>query len=160
MRLGGGPAVARLKQEELSLRTGVQRVAALSSHGNDTLQRRTRATGEGLAIRGRDVADDPRNLLAGRTGPREDAEGVQVRTQVHVRFLDPDESLDRRPVEHDPAIERFGELPVRNLDVLDRAEDIGELQAQEFDLLALRSLEDRRAAVGVAAALNGLGHRL
>jgi hypothetical protein len=70
----------------------------------------------------------------------------QVGREVHVRLLDADEPLDRRAVEHDQAVERVLELPVGHLDVLDRPEDVGELQAQELDLLALGPFEDLRAA--------------
>ena len=42
-----------------------------------------------------------------------------------------------------PAVERLLELPVGHLDVLGRAEDVGELQAHELDLLALDALENR-----------------
>ncbi len=41
------------------------------------------------------------------------------------------------------------ELPVGHLDVLDDAEDVGELQAQELDVLALGALEDGLAELGV-----------
>src|SRR5205814_2778847 len=95
-----------------------------------------------------DVADHPRDLFAGGSGPREDAEGREVGPQVHVRLLDADESLDRRAVEHDLAVERVLELAVGNLDVLDRAEDVGELETEELHLLALGALEDLRLGFG------------
>ena len=76
-------------------------------------------------------------------GPGEDLEGREVGTQIHVRLLDADEAFDRRAVEHDLAVERLGELAVGDLDVLDDAEDVGELQAQKLDALLLGTLQDR-----------------
>ena len=41
-----------------------------------------------------------------------------------------------------PPVERFLELPIRHLDVLDDAEDVGELEAHELDLFARGTLQD------------------
>ena len=76
-------------------------------------------------------------------GPREHLEGREIGTQIHVRLLDAHEAFDRRAVEHDLAVERLAELAVGDLDVLDDAEDVGELQAEELDALLLGTLEDR-----------------
>ena len=51
------------------------------------------------------------------------------------------------------AVERFLELSVRDLDVLDHAEDVGELQAEELDALALGTLQDFFAKVGHSSIL-------
>ena len=51
--------------------------------------------------------------------------------------------LDRRAVEHHLAVERLLELAVWDFDVLDGAEDVGELQPQELDLLLLGRVEER-----------------
>ena len=80
-------------------------------------------------------------------GPGKHLEGAEVGLEVHVRLFDADEALDRRAVEHDAAVERLLELPVRHLDVLGRAEDVGELEAHELDLLALDALENPRLPV-------------
>ena len=144
MRVGGGIALLGLKEEELRLGPGHQRVPFGRRHGNDFLQADAWIAGEGLTIRRVDVADHPGDAFARCAGPGEDAERREVGPQVHVRLFDTDETLDRRSVEHDLAIERFHELAVRDLDVLDRAEDVGELQAHELDLLALGPLENLR----------------
>src|SRR5262249_40418543 len=76
----------------------------------------------------------------------------QVRLQIHVRFLDADEAVDRRAVKHDLAIECRFELSVGNLDVLDRSQNVGELQAHELHTLAFDALEYLRFRnPGVAA---------
>ena len=97
---------------------------------------------KGRAVRVRDVADQPADARALVVGPRKHLEGREVGTEIHVRFLDADEALDRRAVEHDLAVERVCELAVRDLDVLDDAEDVGELKAQELDPFLLGPLED------------------
>ncbi len=85
------------------------------------------------------IAADPR---AAGVAPRQHLEGVEVGLQVHVRFLDADEALDRRAVEQHGAVERLGELAIGHLDVLGHAQDVGELQAQEFHALAFGAFED------------------
>ena len=142
--LGRRDAVLGLKEEELRLGAGVHRVALRGGHRDHLLQAGARVADERLAVRRVDVADHPRDLLAGRAGPREHAERREVGTEVHVRLFDADEPFDRRSVEHDVAVERLLELAIGNLDVLDGAEDVGELQAHELHLLALGSLQDLR----------------
>jgi hypothetical protein len=89
--------------------------------------------------------------------PVEHAKGRQIGTEVHVRLFNADEPLDGRPVEHDLAVERLLELAVGNLDVLDGAEDVGELKAHELHLFALGALEDLRLGLtGVRRCV--LGH--
>jgi hypothetical protein len=92
--------------------------------------------------RGHDVADHASHALRSRIGPREHLERAQVGLEVDIRFLETHEALDGRAVEHDPAVERFLELAVWHLDVLDRAEDVRELQPHELDPLALDPCED------------------
>ncbi len=109
-----------------------------------------RAAGEGLAVRGGDVADQPADLaLAGLPG--KDLEGVEIGHQEHVRFLDAGKTLDGRAVEHDLAVEGLLELALGDLDVLDDAVDVGELEPHEVDLLFFGSGED---------ALDGFWHRV
>jgi hypothetical protein len=74
--------------------------------------------------------------------PREDREGRQVGTEIHVRLLDADEAFDRGAVEHDFAVQRVRELTIGDLDVLDGPEDVGELETQELHLLLLGTFED------------------
>ena len=157
--LGGRPAVARLEQEELGLGAAVHRVAGGRRAGDSALQGVPGTALERAAVWIVDVADQPADALAGRRRPRQDAERRQVRTQEHVRLLDPDEAFDGRAVEHDLAVQRRAELPVRDLDVLDHAEDVGELQAHELHVRALGELEDLRLAFG-AAGVGGRGLRV
>ena len=96
-----------------------------------------------------------RRRRAADLGPGEDLERREVGLEIHVRLFDPDEALDRRAVEHDPAVERLAELAVRDLDVLDDAEDVGELQAQELDALPLGAFEDVAFEVGHGRILQG-----
>ena len=161
VRVGGGLAVARLEEEELRLRSAVHRVAGGRRLGDGALQGVPRTALEGAAVRVVDVADQPADPFAGVLRPRQHPEGRQVGPEEHVRLLDPDEALDRRAVEHDLAVQRRGELAVRDLDVLDDAEDVGELQAHELHVRALRQLEDLRLAFGAAGVGSGgfrVGH--
>jgi hypothetical protein len=59
-----------------------------------------------------------------------------------LRLFDAHEPLDRGAVEHDSPLERLLELAVWHLDVFQDAEDVGELEAHELDLLALDTLQN------------------
>jgi hypothetical protein len=89
------------------------------------------APGERLLVRGVDVAEQPGHPAA-LVVIGQDAEGVEVGLEQHVRLFDPHEPLDGRPVEHDLAAERLLELAARHFDVLVDAEDVGELEAEEI----------------------------
>ena len=140
--LGGGAAIAAQEQEELDLGSRHHREAAVRSLGNDVLERGARAAGERAAVGIGNVADQPADPRAVGIGPRKHLEGRQVWPQVHVRLFNADEAFDRRAVKHDLAVERFGKLAVGDLDVLDDAENVGELQAQELDAFLFGPFKD------------------
>ena len=129
------------EEEELRLRPRHEGVAERRSLVHLLLQGHARAAGEGRAVGVVDVADQPADLLP-VVGPRVDGEGVPGRHEVHVGLLDAREPLDRGAVELDLAVERLRELGARDLDVLDDAEDVGELQPHEPDVLRLADLQD------------------
>src|SRR5262249_37332303 len=76
--------------------------------------------------------------------PGVDGEGIEIRNEVHVGLFDPSEPLDRGTVELNLAVERLDELRARQFDVLDDAEDVGELQPHEADVLRFAHLENFR----------------
>ena len=158
VRFGCRDAILRLEQKELGLGSGVHRIALRRGQRDDLLQAGARIAGERLTVGRVDVADHPRDSLAGRPGPRKHPEGREIGPQVHVRLFDANESLDRGAVEHDFSVERLLELAVGDLDVLDRAEDVGELQAHELDLFALDALEDLRPGFADGRRCGSLGH--
>src|SRR6266516_3671635 len=95
-----------------------------------TISRRissARSAGEGRPVGSVDVTDHAGDLPGG-VAVRKHAKRLQIGPQHHVGFLDPDESLDGRAVEHDVALERLLKLAVRHLDVLVDAEDVRELE--------------------------------
>jgi hypothetical protein len=92
-----------------------------------------------------DVADEPPHPRR-RITPWEDLERGEIRGQQHIRLFHPHESGDGGPVEHDVALQRLPELRAWDLDVLDNAQNVGELQAQKTDLLGFREFEDVRGS--------------
>ena len=145
---GGGLAVAALKQEELGLGSRLHRKAFCGGQRDRPFQCRTGTADERRTVRVGDVADHPAYALGRLIRPWKDLKGRRVRLEEHVRFLDADEALNRRAVEHDPAVERLFELPVWHLDVFDDTEDVGELKAHKPHLLALRAGQERCLRVG------------
>ncbi len=129
------------EKEELGFRPRHHRVAERGGLVHLLLEREAGASAERRAIRVVDVADQAADFFP-VVGPGIDGKGVQIRNQVHVRFLDPREPFDRRPVELDLAVERFRKLRARNLDVLDDPEDVGELQPHEPHVFLLAHPQD------------------
>src|SRR4029079_2932848 len=73
--------------------------------------------------------------------PGDDAEGFEVRIEEHVAFVNAREALDTRAVEPQTVVDRVAELVERDMDVLDDAHDVGELQADEAYVGRLGLLE-------------------
>ena len=57
--------------------------------------------------------------------------------QIHIRLLDSHKSVNGRPVEHTPVLQGLVQLVGRDGNVLQMAEHIRELQADEFHILFL-----------------------
>ena len=70
--------------------------------------------------------------------PREDNKGIEIGMQIHVRFLYTHEALNRRAVKHALVVECFFELAAGYRDILERAENIGKLQADKADIFFVR----------------------
>ena len=100
-----------------------------------------RIAGEGIAVRIEDPADHAGGRVFARL-PGDDREGREIGHQVHVGFGDAGESGDRGAVDPLAAFDDVLEDAGRNRDALDDAHDIGELEIDEPDLLALDAVED------------------
>jgi hypothetical protein len=72
----------------------------------------------------------------------EDDESVVVGLEQHVGLFDAGEPLDRRAVEHHLAVQGLLELRDGHLDVLVLAQNVGELEPQEPDVVFGHRLED------------------
>ena len=146
VRLGRRLAVAPLEQEELGLGAGVHREAPLGGERDDALQRACAGSpSNGVAVRVGDVADHPADPLAATGCPT----GRPGRSSRSGRRYMSDSSIRTKPSIDEPSNMIWPssaslELAVGDLDVLDRPEDVGELQAHELHLLALGALEDAR----------------
>ena len=68
--------------------------------------------------------------------------GVQIGTQIHIGLLDADKALDGGAVEHTLIIQRFFHLAGGNGHVLQRTENIGELQTDKFNVLFFDNTEN------------------
>ena len=137
----GFPVRAPLEHEELGFHAGLHVVAHGVRIRDHPLQRAARVSRKRKAIREVHVADDARDAMLG-IPPRKHPECREVGGEEHVALLDPHEPLDAGAVEHDVARQRLLELARRQLDILVDAEDVGELQAKERDVLAPRQVED------------------
>ncbi len=141
--LGGGLALlVGLEQEELSLGAHVEGVIAhvggLLQH---PLQHAAGVAYEGSAVGIVDVADESGHLTVLRP-PGEHNKGVQVGIEVLVRLVDADKAFDGRAIQHDLVVDGLLDLGGGNGHVLELAENIGELHADEFDVLFLYDTDD------------------
>ncbi len=134
------------EEEELELGPGVPLVAQLGGTLELPLQDEARVTGERVTGRGHDVADDAgRPAAAQRAGteramaglPGDLREGVHVGAQPLVALGDPGEALDRAAVEPGAVLDGALELMQRDGDRLHDAQDVGELELDEADVVLL-----------------------
>src|SRR2546428_14192797 len=96
---------------------------------------------EGRAVGHLDVADHAgHSVLTG--SPGEYCERGGIRHGDHVGFVDAREALDRRAVEADAFLERLREFVDGDRDALQRAKDVGEPEADEFDIALTAGLQD------------------
>ncbi len=146
LKLRGRSAVEHLEEEELQFRPGVEDIAVFCRVLHRPPEDVARVALERRAVRLADVADEPGDaLLPGP--PREEAVGRDIGLEHHIRLLDPDEPLDRRPVEPDTVGQRLPDLLRRDGDVLGHTQKIGELQSEEPDVVLLDALEHCRDVV-------------
>jgi hypothetical protein len=131
-----------VEDEELGLGADVHLEAHLLGVGDHRLERHTRVADERRTVGIGDVADDARHVARCALQPRDHLEGAEVGLEVHVGLLDPLVAADRRAVEHHLIVECLGQLLDGNLDVLEVAVDLGELQAHEADVLRLGLCEE------------------
>ena len=143
MREGLDRAIlAAPEEEELELGTHVHEIAELLGPLHLATEDEARVTGEGLAPRRVDVADDAgRAAGPGALLPRDLGERPHVRHQVLIALGDAREALDRGPIEPGPVANRALELVDRDGDGLDDAHDVGELELNEANPHRLRALD-------------------
>ena len=136
------PVLVVIEQEELAFRphieSGKAHLLRLAEH---LLEQAAGIALKGGAVRLVHVADQ-----AGRPFPLpipwEDDEAVEIGIEIHVALLDPDKSLDGGAVEHALVLKRLLQLGGGDGDILERAEYIGELQADEPDIFILHHPHD------------------
>ena len=135
MGSSSGPVLVPLEQEELCLRPGHHREAHGLGLPGHSLQSQTGTTLERCSVRVVDVADEAGHALGvvSRAVSRkwENPKRAQIRTQHHVRLLDPHKTFDRRAVESDLTVNGLLELLIRHFHILVDAENVGELQPHE-----------------------------
>ena len=124
--------LGRLEDVELHLRRRVEREALLPGAVHVALQHVARVALERLLREVLDVAEHPgdRRVVA---APRHDLERVGVGDREHVGFLHAAVALDGRAVEGHALLERRLELGRRDGEALERAEHVGEPEADEAD---------------------------
>ena len=142
VRGGGGSAeFIGMEQEEFQLRAHVEVEAHIRRLLDHAAQAVARVALEGGAVRHVNIADEAGNLaLLGPPG--EDHEGIEVGVEVHIRFLDAHEPLDGGAVEHALILQRFFKLTGGDGHVFELAENVCELEADEFHIVLLTDFDD------------------
>ena len=138
---GGEPLLVGLEEEELHLRPHVEGVAQLFRPLKGPPQHVPGIAHEGGAVRVIDVANEPGGLALGGH-PGQHREGGQVRMQVLVALVDAGEALDGAAVDHDLVADHLLDLGLGDGHVLELAEDVGELEADELDILFVDDADD------------------
>ena len=148
------PVLVLLEEEELGFGGEVHVVAHPLGAVDRALEDAARVALEGFAGGGvHHVTDEACGRALLGAPPRQHRERRGVGFETHVRFLDPDEPFNTGAVEVDPLLEGLLGLRGGDGDVLHRAEDVGELEPEEIDVLLVDLVENvlgfrREATVG------------
>ena len=139
---GRGPSfLVGGEEEELKLGSDVEGIALVRCLLKLSLQNISRVAGKRCAVGIIDVADETGNLsLLG--SPGENHEAVEVRAQVLVGLVDAGKSLDGGAVNHDLIVHGLLQLASRDGNILQLAEDVGELHTDEGYVLVLNDFSD------------------
>ena len=140
--LGGGIAVViGLEQEELRLRAHIKYVSHPLCPGQSPLQHAPGVAHEGRAVGVVDLADQTGHLAVLRA-PGQHREGVQVRPEVLVGFLNADKALNGAAVHHDLVVHGPLNLGGGDRYVFQLTENIGELHTDELNVLFFHQPDD------------------
>ena len=119
------------EHEKLQLRSGHIPKAHVLGTLELAPQHTTRVASEGLAVGCVHVADHFGGGPVRIAFPGDDAEGIEVRIEEHVALVDAREAFDARTVEPQAVVDRVAKLVEGDMDVLNNAHDVGELQTDE-----------------------------
>ena len=135
--------LVEFEEEEFTFRADVEAVAHRFCLIDDFLEDISRiALERGLVIRHVDRADQTAGLDIFVLSPRNDRPGVVIGMQIHVTFIDPDESVDGGPVKHDLVVQRLFKLRHRDGDVLHDTKQVGELKSDKFHVVLFCALQN------------------
>jgi len=134
------------EEEELQFRTGVKEVAILRGILHGHAEHVARVALERLAALLVDIAHKARHRVIPGPPGQEGVSG-EVGFQHHIRLLDPDKPLNRGSVKTDAAGQRLLSLLDRDGDVFGHAQEVGELEAEESDIILLDAVKHRRSDV-------------
>lgn len=95
-----------------------------------------------VSVRRDDVAEHPGLAAFVLRSPREQAEGGRVGHRDHIALLDPREPLDRGAVEAHPGLQGLGQLGACDGEALEPAENVGEPEAYEPDIVLLDEFQN------------------
>ncbi len=124
----------------LELRADVEGEAEIRSTLEHALEHIARISGIRRAVRAFDVAEHRRHERA-LIAPRQDLQGRGIGHRDHVGLLDACEALDRRSVEAHAFVHRGLEFVGRDHERLQEAENVGEPQVDELDLILADGLD-------------------
>ncbi len=142
--------LGRFEVEELELGADVVGVEAeLLGAFEGAAQDPARIALVGVAARDPDVAEHAGDGVLALGAPGDQVEGRGVRHRDHVRLLDRVEAGDRGAVEAHAAVEGVLELGGVDREALELAEDVGEPEPHEADVVFLDDLDDVCRARGL-----------
>ena len=138
--------LVRLEEEELALGADVEGIAHIRRALKFLFQHAARVAHKGRAVRVVYVADEARHPAVLRP-PGEDGEGIQIGAQVLVALLNAGKVLDGTAVDHHLSVHGLLDLADGDRHVLQLAEDVGKLHADELHVALARHADDVFLAV-------------
>ena len=123
-----------IEEAKLTLRAHVKAVTHISSLLKGFAQQIAGIPLKRRAIRLINIADQAGNMPV-LVVPGQNAEGVQIRPQIHIGLLNPDKAFNRGTIKHTLVIQRLLCLASCDGHIFQGTKNIGELQPNKFDVV-------------------------
>ena len=133
--------IISMEQEKFTFRSYIQTISLIRCFLFCFSENVTWIAFKRLPVSGIHITDNTRYFSLLRA-PWKDCKSVQIRIQIHIRFLHTNKTFNCRTVKHAFVIQRFFKLTSGNRHIFQRSKNVGKLKTDKFNILFLYHSND------------------